>query len=149
MPGFEISTRLNVSLVSLTNDLLTMKGVNYELMPLIKMTAPFDWVEKPLYDWPIASPVFTSTLMLFGFLPVDRHKFKLLSTGANGFSECSSSISNHEWRHTRFISEEGCSCIVKDTVSFEPKLTWSGRIMLPIYKRVFEHRHKRLKAKYG
>lgn len=149
MPSFEIETKLNVKPDTLSKDVLTMSGVNYELMPLVRMTAPLEWADKPLYDWPVESPVFTSTLMLFGFFPIDRHEFRFLVTGSKGFRECSSSLSNREWRHDRSIGSDGSSCIVRDTVMFEPKLKILGAIMLPIYKYIFWHRHKRLKAKYS
>lgn len=126
-----------------------MKGVNDELMPLVKMTAPSGWTSKPLSQWPVGSKLFSSIILLFGFIPVDVHTFELEKVSANGFEERSRSLSNREWRHKRTITQLGVGCLVTDEVEFSPRVRLFGAIMAPVYRAIFAHRHKRLKARFG
>ena len=58
---------------------LTMSGVNAELRPLVRMTAPAPWATRPIFDWPEQKLLFTSWILLLGVLPIDRHAFSLRS----------------------------------------------------------------------
>ena len=148
MPSFEISSIIEGSMKDLSEDLLCMDGVNYELLPLAKMTVPSEWTKKPLNSWPLNTHIFTSTILLFGFLPVDLHKFKLKKASESGFSETSSSLVNKEWNHQRKISPVNGACEVRDLVEYIPKVKFLGAAMKPVYKVIFAHRHQRLRAKY-
>ncbi|MEO0367937.1 MAG: hypothetical protein AAF197_04020 [Pseudomonadota bacterium] len=148
MLGFEIESLVSKDAKSLYADLLTMNGVNYELIPLVRMTAPSRWAEKPIQLWPIDEALFTSVILLFGIIPVDLHRFKLLGVNGSGFEECSCSLVNEEWRHSRTIKEVEGGSLVKDQVTFIPKIRFVGKIMKPIYEAIFKHRHKRLVSRY-
>jgi len=149
VPSFKIESKVNEDIERLCADLLAMDGVNYELMPVVKMTTPSDWASKPLELWPTGTELFSSVILLFGIIPVDLHKFKLSKVNKSGFEERSSSITHKEWNHSRTIKSLGSTCIVTDELEFVPKLSFLGGVMKPVYKAIFKHRHKRLEAKYG
>lgn len=148
MPSFELATSLPVSPSRLASDLLTMEGVNYELSPILKMTAPKNWAAKPISQWPENCELFSSKILLCGVLPVDLHRFKFQSVHRLGFKESSRSLFNHHWSHERTILVNNTGATVKDVVLYENKLTFLGCLLLPLYKSLFAHRHKRLKLKY-
>lgn len=130
-------------------ELLSIAGVNYELMPLVRMTAPAQWRQTPIAHWPETAHVFNSVLLLFGFIPIDLHRFGLLATGPRGFRESSNSLIMRSWRHDRTIEARETGVRVIDRVEFEPRLRLLGVLLTPVYRQVFRHRHRRLRRKYG
>lgn len=149
MQRFEVTTRLCVDPSQLARDTLTMEGVNYELGPLLSMSTPASWHSKPITEWPINQALFTSTIFLLGFIPIDRHQFKFDAIHQFGFHEASKSMINSEWSHERVISPDGLGSIVKDVVIYKSKLGVLGALFTPVYKAIFRHRHRRLRARYS
>jgi hypothetical protein len=149
MTPINIQSNLGSDPTFLASELLTMDGVNHELMPLVKMTAPRSWRQKPLPEWPVENRLFTRVILLLGIIPVDLHRFGLLSTGRHGFLESSTSLVMKTWRHERIIEKIEGGARVADRVEFQPRLAVLGAILQPIYRQVFEHRHKRLRKRYG
>lgn len=149
MPSFTISSLVKKEIQEVSSELLTMKGVNYELMPLIRMSMPPDHLSKSIVKWPVGSVIFTSTVFLFGIIPVDKHKFRLVKTDQFGIEERSTALSNLEWNHLRQITHTNEHTEISDVVEFKPILQISGYFMLPIYKSIFKHRHKRIMKKYA
>lgn len=144
-----METSLPVNPDQLASDLLLMSGVNYELSPLLKMSAPQKWATKPISKWPVNSYIFSSTILLFGLIPIDLHRFKLLSVNGMGFKESSKTLFNSQWSHQRTISSNGSGAKVRDVVYYNSKLGFLGCLFKPLYKSIFAHRHKRLKSKYA
>ncbi len=149
MTAINLQSNLDSDPAHLASELLTMDGVNHELMPLVRMTAPRAWRQKPLPEWPAESYLFTSVILVFGVIPVDLHRFGLLSTGWHGFLESSTSLVMRTWRHERIIEKIHGGARVTDRVEFQSRLAVLGAILRPIYRQVFEHRHKRLRKRYG
>ena len=146
---FEISSNLRIS-PDHVSGLLTLDGVNRELSPLIRMTAPPEWSNRPIFEWPTGRVIFSSWLLLFGLIPIDRHKFFFQSIDRQrGFAEESSSLTNKLWHHRRDIDRNGTSCRVTDTVEFQCRLPLLEFILAPVYRFVFKHRHKVLRSCYG
>lgn len=127
-----------------------MKEVNSELMPLVRMTVPDKWRVKPICQWPANCHLFDSWILLFGFIPVDKHSicFDIIEEDV-GFSEASTSFANHSWKHRRDVAETPTGCRVTDTVEFEPRLALVGPIAKVLYRLIFAHRHRHLGARYG
>jgi len=130
-------------------ELLTMNGVNRELGPLIRTTAPPTWQAKQISEWSAQQPLFASWIFVLGILPIDRHSFYFEAIGEWSFSEASSSWTNRVWRHRRQITEADSSTVVEDQVCFEPRLRVLQPVLARIYKLVFEHRHRRLVRLYN
>ncbi|RBP53668.1 hypothetical protein [Arenicella xantha] len=149
MPKFEIETFLSVTPEQLQAELLSMSGVNYELAPIIQMSVPEKWATTAITLWPTHENVFTSTVLLFGVLPVDRHCFKLLSVTGTGFTESSKTLLNSVWSHQRTITKHGSGANVKDVVYYTTKIPCIGSLLRPVYRSIFMHRHKRLKLRYA
>jgi len=145
---FELSSTLDCSKETIQRT-LTMEGVNAELGPLVRMTAPPAWQNVPIPEWPEKEPLFKSWILLFGLVPIDRHSFYFDSVDAGGFSEASSSWMNRLWRHTRQIDSVESGVRVKDAVEFELRLPFLGRLLLPIYKAVLQRRHRYLRRMHG
>jgi hypothetical protein len=130
--------------------MLTMHGVNKELSPLIRMTAPPEWSDKAIFEWPTGEVLFSSWILLFGIFPIDRHKFFFQSINRHrGFAEASSSLTNKLWHHRREIGRNGASFRVTDTVEFQCRLPLLAYILAPVYRIIFKHRHRVLRSYYG
>lgn len=126
-----------------------MAAVNAELGPWLKMTAPPPWDDQPIVDWPAKTALFSSWILLFGVLPIDKHTFYLQSTdNATGFDERSSSIINRLWQHTRTAQPTDCGCTLTDTVTFECRLPLFTALLRPVYRLVFQRRHNYLRRCY-
>ena len=146
---FEVSSNLELSPEDVSA-LLTMSGVNRELGPFIRMTAPPVWSNKAIFEWPTGEVLFSSWILLFGIFPIDRHKFFLQSIDRQrGFVEESSSLINKLWHHRRNIDRNGASCRVTDAVEFQCRLPLLAYILAPVYRFIFKHRHKVLRSYYG
>ena len=88
----------------------TMKGVNAELMPLIRMTVPGP-AGMNLEDMPLGEVGFHSWLLLGGLLPFDRHAMRLLEVEAgHRFLESSSSWLQAVWQHERRLETVAGGC---------------------------------------
>jgi hypothetical protein len=149
MPNFEMESELAVSSNELAHDTLNMSGVNYELGPLLKMSAPDIWQSKSITDWPTNQNLFTSNILLLGLIPIDRHYFNFKTIDSFGFKENSKSLMNSLWSHERLIKSVGYGSVIKDVIIYESKLGILGNLFMPIYKAIFKHRHNRLRAKYS
>jgi hypothetical protein len=149
MPTFEIESDLPIEPMKLYRELLTIKGVNRELSPYIKMSAPKQWRAKPISEWPVGAFLFNSRVTLFGLIPIDSHGFKFSEVSESGFSETSKTLMNKEWNHTRSIVKTSAGSKVKDLVEYKSKLGFMGYLLMPFLLTIFKHRHSKLKAIYG
>jgi hypothetical protein len=128
---------------------MSMRAVNAELEPLVHMTAPRAWRDAPLEAWQPGRVLFRSWILLFGWLPVDRHALRLQSVNPDGgFVEESSSWTNRRWRHERSTRATPRGCMLTDRVTVEGRLPGLAWLLLPVYRAVFAHRHRRLKRRY-
>ena len=119
-------------------------GVNAELGSVFQMTFPdhFPRVDDIPAD---GNCHFTSTVLLLGVLPIDRHRFSLVDLKPdNYFDERSTNFNMSFWTHKRTLTEVAGGVEVADFCSFEPRLGLLGGILSVVYKWVFARRHKRL-----
>lgn len=149
MPSFMFETPLDAKVELLSQDLLNMKGVNYELSPIVRMTVPRDWAYERLSNWPVDKELFVSVVLLLGVLPVDLHFFRMSEAGCYGFQENSASLMNRTWMHNRRIEAIGGASKVIDIVEYQSRMPFLAVVMMPLYKFIFAHRHAKLVAKYG
>jgi hypothetical protein len=149
MPTFTISTELDVTPEAFWEH-MSMAAVNAELSPLVRMTAPPEWQRCPLAQWTAGRVLFRSVILLFGFLPVDVHSLRfehLMPEG--GFVERSHSWANRLWQHERTTARTPGGCVVTDRLTVQGRLPLLAALLLPVYRLVFRHRHRRLTALYG
>jgi ligand-binding SRPBCC domain-containing protein len=146
--GFSLSSELDEPIESVWSFVSTMRGVNYELAPLARMTYPK--TVEALTTIAVGQRVFRSVVLFLGFIPFDLHDltFVRLEPG-KGFSEKSPSLMQHYWIHERTLEPSGQGCIVRDRIEFMPRLPLVGHVMLPIFRLVFQNRHRKLRQKFG
>lgn len=127
-----------------------MAAVNAELWPLVRMTVPAAWRACPLSQWTTGGTIFRSVILLFGWLPVDVHSLKLEQINpATGFVERSQSWLNRVWQHERTATRTAGGCTVTDTVTVQSRIPVVATLLMPVYRGVFRHRHRRLRALYS
>ena len=149
MVKFSKSVILNVEKDLLTKSQLNFRGVNYELNPLFHMTAPNEWKDRLLTEAPVNEKLFSSVILLFGFLPIDLHHLHFKQILKNGFKESSNSLLMKEWNHNRIIETSEQGSTLTDEILFSTRIPFLGAIIKPIYLLAFRHRHERLKKKFG
>jgi len=149
MTRFKQKSRLSIGASEFVENQLNFDGVNYELAPIVRMTAPSEWKSKSLRHAPERQSLFNSCILLFGIILVDLHKIKFSQVLENGFKETSSSVLMKHWNHTRKVEQCGNGCEVMDDVSFSTRIPFVAGLVKPIYGFIFKHRHKRLKKKFG
>jgi ligand-binding SRPBCC domain-containing protein len=149
---FEISTKVSAERARLWNHMTNMESINFELMPLIKMTYPSERSHISGANLvPVDETLFMSVILLFGLLPIDLHWLKLDKiVDGYSFAENSTTLLHLFWRHTRtleVVNDETTTTkmIVKDEVEFCPRVGFLGFVILPIVKYVFQHRHLQLR----
>jgi ligand-binding SRPBCC domain-containing protein len=129
----------------------TMQGVNAELAPWLRMTAPPEASNLRIEDAPLGREIFASWVLLGGVLPIDRHNFKLVEVDrGRGFVEDSTSWSQRRWEHRRDVQPRGeAACLLTDRLTFTPRVGVSGPVLERVIGVVFRHRHRRLRERFG
>jgi len=129
----------------------TMNGVNDELGPWLRMTAPPDAASLRIDEAPIGQALFASWVLLGGVLPIDRHYFVLANVEpGRGFVEDSTSWTERRWEHRRRVEPRGeKACELTDRLTFTPRLAVSGPLLERVIGAVFRHRHRVLRGRFG
>jgi hypothetical protein len=145
------SAELDASVASVWEVVGTMPGVNAELAPWLRMTAPPEAANLRIEDAPVGEPLFASWVLLGGILPIDRHYFVLAEIERGlGFVEQSTSWSERRWEHRRHLESRGeRGCVLTDRLTFTPRVPGSGLILSRIIAAVFAHRHRVLHDRFG
>ena len=126
----------------------TVADTNRELAPFMRMTdsthgAPFD-----ADAWRIGTPV--SWQLLFGVVPIDRHRIELEALPERrGFRESSSSWWYRVWSHERALLDDPGGCIVRDSVHIEARFGAPDRVIEWAVRWTFRRRHRYLSRRFG
>jgi ligand-binding SRPBCC domain-containing protein len=128
----------------------TAQGVNDELWPLLRMTAPKSLREGGLAQVEVGRRICRSFVLLLGVLPVDYDDITLVRLEPPaGFLERSKMLSQRVWEHERTLEEVPGGCVLSDRITYVPRLPVPGRALHPLYAGVFRHRHRRLRRRFG
>ncbi len=129
----------------------TLDGVNHELRPIFSMTAPRSFRGRSFFEAPIGAPLFRSWLLLGGIVPIDFDHLAFESIDPkSGFVESSVMLTMSPWRHERRVTaREPSGSHIVDHLTFAPRVPGTGRLLERIIKRLFLHRHARLRALFG
>jgi ligand-binding SRPBCC domain-containing protein len=128
----------------------TFEGINDELGPLLRMTAPARVRSLDPADVVLGERLFRSWVLLFGVLPIDYDDLTLIALEpGRGFHERSRMLSMRVWEHERTLEPDGAGCLVRDRLSFEPRLPGMGPLLERIVRATFAHRHGRLRRRFG
>lgn len=130
----------------------TMRGVNDELGPWVKMSHPPE--AESLTDLDLLEPgevLFHSWLLFLGVVPFDRHALALVEVvDGEGFVEESTSWLQRRWRHERRLtSPSPDTCVVTDRLIVTPRIGFVAPIVRRIVGAMFRHRHRRLRRRFG
>lgn len=168
-----VTSTLQISKYQLWDKISCFKGVNSEFYPLLKMTSPDENIR--ITDDMISTdgkPLFRSILLLFGILPIEYDLLCICDVKKyRYFKERSSMLLMSEWNHDRFLIdplndtnedqnllERTCESemngnapyvMVKDAVSFKPRIPFLGPILKHIVMLLFTYRHYRLNLMYN
>jgi len=146
-----VASRVSAPREEVWQRVTTPEGVNGELMPIVRMTLPRGVKRLDLDSVPVGKPIGRCWILLFGLLPIDWDDLVLERLDPpSGFLERSSMLSMRTWEHERTLepTPDG-GCVVRDRVRFEPRLPVPARALLPLYRTVFRHRHRRLRRHFG
>jgi len=128
----------------------SLEGINYELSPWMRMTAPRGAELSPA-TVPLGQRWFRSWILLFGVIPFDYDDLCIerIDPG-RGFLERSRMLSARSWEHERTIEllEDGGTRLT-DRVDFVPRLPRAGPVHRAVIAAVFRHRHRRLERAFG
>jgi hypothetical protein len=143
----ELRSELPVPADEVWSHAATMDGVNYELAPWVRMTAPAQARSMRLADVEPRREAFVSTLLFLGALPFDRHHLTLESVLERGFDEESWSWLQRRWRHERRIAPAPDGCVVTDRVTVASRLA-PAFIVKPLVRWLFSARHRKLRHRF-
>jgi len=128
----------------------SLDGINHELGPWMRMTAPRS-AELTPEGVPLGRRWFRSWILLFGVIPFDYDDLcvERIDPG-RGFLERSTMLSARRWEHERTLQplEEGGTCLT-DRVAFVPRLPRTSPAHRVVIAAVFRHRHRRLERFFG
>jgi ligand-binding SRPBCC domain-containing protein len=128
----------------------TARGINDELWPLFRMTAPRSLREGGLDQVEVGQRICRSWVLLLGVLPVDYDDITLVRLEAPaGFLERSKMLSQRVWEHERTLDEVPDGCVLTDRITYVPRLPAPDRALRTLYRGVFRHRHRRLRLRFG
>ncbi len=148
--SFEVASTLNATPEAVWEQVATMRGVNAELWPFVRMTAPTGTARFDPATTPVGKMAFRSTLLLFGVIPYDLHSLRFTEiTPNNGFVEHSTSLMQKAWSHERWLQRVPEGTLLRDRVTFVPRMPWLDAVLLPIFKLIFLHRHRQLQRIFG
>jgi len=148
---FSESSRLAASRGEVWARVSTFAGVNDELGPLLRMTAPRDVQTLDAETVTIGERICRSWVFALGVIPVDYDDLVLASIDpGRGFSERSTLLSARSWHHDRTLSDlpEGGTRVL-DELRFEPRVPALGGLQARMLSAVFRHRHRRLRRHFG
>ena len=144
---FQVSSIVPASPAEVWARVSTVEGINFELMPLARMTCPRRFAAIDPAVVPLGQRLFRSWILLFGLLPVDYDDLTLLRVEAGrGFLESSRMLSQRRWVHERTLEAVPGGCRVTDRIGFEPRLPAAARVFGRVFRLFFAHRHRRLGA---
>lgn len=126
----------------------TVGGVNQEVGPLLRLTDPTDGARFDAEAWQDSTPVIWQ--LLFGVVPVDRHRIELVALpDGGGFRESSSSWFFRVWWHERALLDDPGGCVLRDSVEIEPKVKLADPMVGWAVRWTFRRRHRWLQRRFG
>ena len=144
-----ISSDLAAPPASVWAVIATFAGVNAELMPYCRMVEPRSLRGRTLGSYRPGERA-TCWLLAGGIVPFDRHRLGLASVDpGRGFVEESTTWLQRRWRHERVVAPDGEGTTVTDRLTVVPRLRVAAPFTARTVRRVFVHRHRRLRSRFG
>lgn len=149
-PGEVVArSRLAVDPDRMWADATRLSAINAELMPWMRMWAPVDTLDAGSIV--PGEEVGTCWLLLFGVVPVDRMRLRLLAfdPAKRTFHESSRLLTLRAWSHRRTVRAIEGGSEVEDRLEPRARLAALDPVVLAGVRALFAHRHRRLRARYG
>ena len=147
--SFEISSRLSASAADVWSHATSMRGVNRELFPLVRMTHPRGLESLDDAEVPLGRRAFRSWILLAGLLPIDYDDLTFVELEPGRFLERSPMLTQREWQHERFVTPTAGGCVLTDRVHFTSRIAALGPLFLPVFRMAFALRHRNLRRRFG
>jgi hypothetical protein len=148
---FELSSDLGAGAADVWAHAIDFSGINHELMPLMRMTAPREWKDLTVEQIRPGQKLFRSWLLLFGLLPIEYDDLVIeeIEPGQR-FLERSRMLNASTWEHERIVTATGdSSCRLTDRIRFEPRWPAAAIVLRRTVPLLFGHRHRRLRRRFG
>lgn len=149
--SLRFESRLHASRERVWERVASVDGILAEMRPFLRMTTPSGLRSLDEIDVTPGEPMFRSRLLLFGFIPFGHSDMTLLEIDpGRGFVEQSPMGSMEMWRHVRRIEPSpghSEAVVLVDELTFRPR--FARGIVSWFIQRLFEHRHKVLRAAFG
>ena len=128
---------------------MSPEGVNRELRPLLRMTFPSGTSDLTA-GWRAGERRFRSWLLLAGLLPVEYDDVAFVEVEpGHRFLERSVLLSQRVWEHERIVEPAPLGCRLTDRLRFVPRAGWLSPLYAPVFRAVFELRHRNLRRIFG
>jgi ligand-binding SRPBCC domain-containing protein len=145
-----VASRLRAESEAVWERAMSEEGINAELGPWMRMTVPRG-VESLDLETVEPGRLGRSWILLFGLIPFDYDDIGLVRIErGRGFLERSTMLSQRLWEHERTIEPAGDgACTIVDRLAWEPRLPLPGRLLRPLIRTLFRHRHRQLQRHFG
>ena len=145
--GFEVSSLVPAPPEQVWERVITPAGINHELRPWMRMTVPRGFEALDPEHVEMGVPIGRSWVLFFGLLPFEYDDVTLVELEpGRRFLERSPMLSQRTWQHERVVEPAQGGSRVTDRIRMEPRLGIPGKPQVPIFRAVFRHRHRRLRA---
>ncbi|MEZ5154939.1 MAG: hypothetical protein R2718_02400 [Solirubrobacterales bacterium] len=151
-----VATELAIAPQPLWESVCRLEGVNRELSPWLRMTAPPGLEGATIADLEPGKPAGRCRLLLFGLLPIDYDDLTIAEVDPpHRFLERSRMLTIDPWEHERTIrSVSAATSVLTDRLRFRLRLPLraipgSDRLAAAVVRVIFRHRHRRLAKLYG
>ncbi len=119
-------------------------GISKEIPPGLKLSVPPGVSSIDDVNITLGKPMFRASANLFGFIPLLFSNLTLIELdNKNGFVERSEMSMMNLWQHERKIVEDTDKLLIKDKLTFEPKMLKS--LTYWVVDQLFQYRHRQLK----
>jgi ligand-binding SRPBCC domain-containing protein len=143
--GFTVSTVLAAPADRVWAHATSMRGVNRELFPLLRMTYPAAFEGLTPAEVTLGRRLFRSWILLLGVLPVEYDDLTIEELGpGHRFLERSKLLTQHEWVHERTVEPRGSGSVLTDRIRFTPRVPLLAGFHFVVFRIVFHLRHRAL-----
>lgn len=129
----------------------SQKGLDHEFAPWLRMRFPTALRGSSIEDLPVGRSVGRAWMLLGGVLPVEYDDLCLVDVvPGSHFLERSTLGSARSWEHERRLEPlpDGGTRLT-DSLVVQPRLGALTSVSRAVVRRVFEHRHRRLRHWFG
>lgn len=146
---FELRSRLAAPADVVWFHATSMRGVNAELFPLVRMTHPRGLDSLAQREVPLGTRVFRSWILLAGIVPIDYDDLTFVALEPGRFLERSPMLTQRAWEHERRVEPSGTGCLVTDRIRSEPRVAALAPAFRLVFRLAFALRHRNLRRRFG